>query len=162
MIVFSEALLRLVISRHVAALTCYNQNMKKHWIEFRESWVAEPMTFWVHKHIRGYSGQEMVYEPPLQKLFPGKGFPAFFVEVDGFTFRFASLQELQTCINVLSERNFPSSLRTSGYTKFLHVANNHWLNRLPKETKTWRYRQKAVKYLGKALEEFQNEVTKRP
>ncbi len=137
--------------------------MKKHWIEYRESWAAEPMTYWVHARVDGPTrNAPPSFEPPLPKPVPGEGYAAFFVEVDGFTFRFASLHEIKECINILSQKLFPSSLRTSGAAKFLHVANNHWLNRLPKETKTWRYRQKAVKYMGKALEEFQKEVTKRP
>jgi hypothetical protein len=133
--------------------------MKRYWIEYRESWESEPMTFWTHRHLEGHSWHDAKsYEPPLPKPVPGKGFAAFFVEIDGFTFRFASLQEIQTCIEILSQKNFPSSLRTSGASKFLHVANNHWLNRLPKETKSWRYRQKAIKYLSKALTDFQKQI----
>ena len=36
--------------------------------------------------------------------------------------------------------------------------DEHWLRKMPDETKPWRYREKAVKYLTRALREFERKV----
>ncbi|RYG65085.1 hypothetical protein EON80_18025 [bacterium] len=135
--------------------------MKRHWIEYRQRYTSQPMSGWVHRPVLGLSRQApTVFHPPLPKPVPGEGFAVFFVEIDGFTFRFASLDEISEFIAIMSQKLFPSSLRTSGLPNNLHIANNHWLNRLPKKTKTWRYRQKAVKTMIKALADFEKELAR--
>lgn len=61
----------------------------------------------------------------------------------GFVFHFASLYELDACVQILSRKNLPPS-----------TPNGHWLSRLPGWVKTWRYREKAVKALSQARKEF--------
>src|SRR5438876_376761 len=57
--------------------------MKRHWIEFTEDWTPGPMTVWVHIPSKS---DPAVFSPPPPLWIPGKGFPVYFVEVDGFTF----------------------------------------------------------------------------
>jgi hypothetical protein len=131
--------------------------MKNFRIEYTEEWQRGPMTFWVHIEADGRPWYEAtVFTPAAPSPIPGKGYPRFFVEVDGFTFEFASLDELEVCIDTLSQKLLPSTqcetqIRGTGPGK-------HWLNRLPAGTHSWRYRQKAVKVLRKAREDFQAQV----
>ncbi len=106
-----------------------------------------PRSLWLFK-------SRIVAVPPLSKGLSGKGYPLYFVEIDGFTFRFSSLAELRVCIAMLEQKHLPTTIRLSD----LHGGagpNSHWLSRLPKETKSWRYREKAISYLSKALFEFE-------
>jgi hypothetical protein len=80
---------------------------------------------------------------------PGKGYAVYYVEVDGFVFRFASLDEMRVCIDVLGKKLLPSTLRLARERG--GDAREHWLRKMPEETKPWRYREKAVKHLGRAL-----------
>ena len=85
--------------------------MKRHWIEFYDDRPKSPLSFWVHRPADGtavwiYASE---FDPPLQPLVPGKGYPCFFVEFDGFTFEFASLEEIRHCIAVLGQRHLPRS-----------------------------------------------------
>jgi hypothetical protein len=88
----------------------------------------------------------------------GGRYATFFVELDGFTFRFASLAELDHCVEILSQRVLPTSRRLSEIRGTGYGPNNHWLSRLPKGTKTWKHRQKAVAYLGVARNNFTKQV----
>ena len=125
--------------------------MKRQWIEYGESWKPEPLSYWVHIEVDGF------HDPPLPKPVPGKSYATFFVELDGFTFRFASLGELDHCVDILSRRVLPTSRRPSEIRGAGYGPNNHWLSRLPKGTKSWKYRQKAVSYLKEAREVFARE-----
>ncbi|MBM0744484.1 hypothetical protein JOY44_23225 [Phormidium sp. CLA17] len=134
--------------------------MKKHWIEYRESWARhEPMTFWVHVEADGkawYNAEE--FDPPAPKPLPGRGWPVYCVEFDGFTFRFASLAELDVCVATLSRKILPTTRRLSTERGMSAGPNSHWLSRMPKGTKSWRYREKAVRYLTEAREDFVRET----
>jgi hypothetical protein len=72
-----------------------------------------------------------------------RGWRRYYVTIDGFEFRFSALAELRHCADVLALKNLPPA-----------HPNGHWLSRLPGWTKTWRYRQKAVKGPEKALALF--------
>lgn len=113
------------------------------------------MSFWVHRPADRkpwYDSKE--FDPPVNPV-PGKGYPHYYVEVNGFVFRFASLAELSVCISTLGKKHLPSTDRE---TQDLGTGpGKHWLNKLPAEVKPWRYREKAVAYLKKALSEFENE-----
>jgi hypothetical protein len=109
------------------------------------------MTFWVHIEADGKPwSQAGVLDPPAPKPVPGRGWPIFHVEFDDFTFRFASLAELDVCVETLSKKLLPTSLRLSAKRAAGVGPNGHWLSRLPKHTKSWRYRERAVKYLEEA------------
>ncbi len=116
--------------------------MKRHWIEYTETWTPSPMSYWVR---------------PLSRIrIPGKGYPTFCVEVDDFTFRFASLNEMQACIEVLGKKLLPNTLRLAQQRNA--DPDEHWLRKMPEHTRPWRYREKAVKYLEKAMTAFHKEV----
>ena len=116
--------------------------MKRHWTEYTETWTPSPMSYWVR--------------PLSRTRIPGKGYPTFCVEVDDFTFRFASLNEMQVCIEVLGKKLLPNTLRLAQQRNA--DPDEHWLRKMPEHTRPWRYREKAVKYLEKAMTAFQKEV----
>lgn len=120
--------------------------MKKQRIEYSAEPVQSAMTFWV---TRGdHDGVTASPQPPV----PGRGYPLFYVEVDGFEFQFSSLLEIRACIHVLSQKLLPTTLALA---KGSGALNRHWLSRLPGWVKEWKYRQKAVKQLAAALPEFE-------
>jgi hypothetical protein len=134
--------------------------MKRHAIQYTDKWYPGPMSFWVHvefKPRRG--GRARTFTPPLPKPVPGKGYARYFVEVDGLVFEFASLDELDVCIATLSEK---ALLPTDRETQARGTGPaQHWLNRLPPGTHSWRYRQKAVKALEQARKDFREQVSAR-
>jgi len=79
--------------------------MKKHWIDIQDTQPYCPMTSWVYRSVDGKPWFEaQTFEPPKQTSVPGKGFPVFKVECDGFTFEFSSIAEIHVCIETLSKR----------------------------------------------------------
>ena len=115
--------------------------MKKHWIEYTEKRMASPISYWVYiEKDSQYWYQATEFDPPLPRAIPGEGYPYYYVEIDGFTFRFASLAEIDHCIDILSRKLLPTtlSLREARDTTLL---NKHWLSRLPGKVKSWKYRQ---------------------
>jgi hypothetical protein len=110
------------------------------------------MTSWVHVPTPSDPTQLI---PPVPGRIPGQGFAIYFVEVDGFTFQFASLEELRVCIDVLGKRLLPNTLMLAKQRG--GDPDQHWLRKMPDETKPWRYREKAVKYLARALMDFERE-----
>ena len=124
--------------------------MKRHWIEYAETWTPGPMTPWVHVPA---SSDPSTLIPPSPARIPGKGYPIYFVEIDGFTFQFASLDELRVCIDVLGKKLLPNTLLLA--KQRAGDPDQHWLRKMPDATKPWRYREKAVKYLEKALTDFE-------
>lgn len=130
--------------------------MKRHWIEYQETRPRSPMTGWVHRRVaaRDNLAGEIVRDPPLPAVVGGKGFPKFHVECDGFTFTFASLAEIRTCMQVLGQKHMP---RVGDLTDGTAL-NGHWLSRLPARVKPWKYREKAVAYLGEAMAAFEQEI----
>ena len=117
------------------------------------------MTYWVHREVDGkpwYDAED--FDPPRQKVAPGRGYPVFKAEIDGFTFEFASLPEIRACIDTLGEKLLPTSLKLTRKRGSARGPNTHWLSRLPKDVKSWRYREKAVTYLRKALADFEGKL----
>ena len=114
------------------------------------------MTFWVHQAADGepwYRSRR--FDPPAPRPVPGRGWPYFFAELDGFTFEFASLDEIDFCIARLGMRHLPD---TEPETRLVSGPNAYWQNRLPGWVLTWRYRQKAVKYLAGCRAAFEQSV----
>lgn len=135
--------------------------MKRHWIEYTDNFQLSPMTIWVHRGQKGkpwFENKPDEYSPPLPKPVPGLGYANFQVEFDGMNFQFSSLTEMDELIRVFSMKNMPSSTRLSQKTGEKVGPNQHWLSRLPAETKAWKYREPAVEYLKKARKEFSNSL----
>lgn len=126
-------------------------------LEYTDKWLREPMTFWVQVECDGRPWHEAEsFDPPAPRPVAGKGYPSFFVEADGLTFEFASLQELAVCIATLSQKTLPSTDRETQKRGTGPV--RHWLNRLPPGTHSWRYRKKAVRILREAEGHFHTEI----
>jgi hypothetical protein len=131
--------------------------MKRHAIRYTDEWCAGPMSFWVHVQNKPRRrGEQPSFRPPLPRPVPGKGYPHYYVEVDGFVFEFASLNELDVCIATFSQKALPSTDRETAARGT--GPSPHWLNRLPPGTHRWRYRFKAVKAFQQAREDFQELV----
>ncbi|MGB5811714.1 MAG: hypothetical protein WBG86_14350, partial [Polyangiales bacterium] len=127
---------------------------KRHWVEYSESWTASPMSYWVHIETQGDWANAAGHVPSLPKPVPGKGFARYFIENDGMAFQFSSLDELRACIEVLSKKNLPTSAQLASQRPGTVGPNSHWLSRLPAKTKSWKYREPAVAYLGRCLKEW--------
>jgi hypothetical protein len=112
------------------------------------------MTYWVHVPVDGSFYSAEVFDPPLPPVIGGKGYPVFLIEVDGFTWRFSSLAELRACITTLAQKHLPTTIRLSE-ERGGAGPNGHWLSRLPRKTKSWRYRERAVAYMQKVLADFE-------
>ena len=126
--------------------------MKQHYIRYMEKRQAGPLSCWVHKRMGSEPWYAAgAYDPPLPKVVPGKGYPYYFVEFDNFTFEFASLDELDACVATLSQKNLPDTTQETEAGKT--GPGSHWLNKLPGKTKSWHFREKAIKYLQEARED---------
>ena len=128
--------------------------MKRFYTVYSDHWKPGPMSFWVHLPTDPASSwyDSKRFEPPLPGPVPGKGWARYFVEFDGFTFEFASLAEMDVCIATLGQKNLPSTDRE---TRERNTGpGSHWLNTLPSKVKPWRYRERAVEYLGEARRAF--------
>ena len=130
--------------------------MKKFWVEYAERWQDEPLAYWVHRE-RGnrpwYEAND--FAPPAPNPVPGKGYAIYSVEIDGMIFRFSSIAQLEHCIDILGRKLLPRTIDLSADRGTSKGPNSHWLSRLPKKAKPWRYREKATKYLREVLAEIQ-------
>ncbi|MDP9353391.1 MAG: hypothetical protein M3P51_17865 [Chloroflexota bacterium] len=126
--------------------------MKRHYVTYTAGWEPSPMGYWIHSPVRENLGEPIIsYEKPLPRPVPDKGYPHYHVEVDRFTFEFASLDELDACAELLSREHLHSPYRLtrdsgSGY---------HRLSKLPGDVKSWRYREKATEYMRRARRDFE-------
>ena len=133
--------------------------MKNRWITFTDKWQPSPLSYWVHVESDGRPWHAAAeFDPPLPRPVPGQGFARYYIEFDGCTFEFASLDELRTCIATLRQKLLPTTIRLSQDRGGEMGPNSHWLSRLPAKTKPWRYRERAVAYMEKSLAHFQREV----
>jgi hypothetical protein len=95
--------------------------MKRHWIEFGDSWRRGPMSYWVHVEADGQPNCAATrFDPPTPARIAGRGYARFYVEAEGATLYFASLDELRVCIATMSQRVLPSTL---GETRQRGVTN---------------------------------------
>jgi len=133
--------------------------VKRHWIEYTDERRSSPMTYWVHTGPDGEHWRETsTPSPPLPPPVPGRGFPSLYVEYQGFTFTFASLHELDVCVDTLSMKNMPTSIQLSAARGSGAGPNRHWLSRLPATVTPWKYREGATKYLRRARIDFEREL----
>lgn len=129
--------------------------MTRHWVEYGDAWAAGPLSFWVHVEVDGRPWNRAArFDPPLPGPVPGRGYARFYAEVEGFTFYFASLEEVRACIRVLGQRVLPTTVREASERRGGVGPNPHWLSRLPSRLLPWRRRQKIVRYLKEAYADF--------
>jgi hypothetical protein len=122
------------------------------WIEHTESWRNAPMAFWVHLE----KGKEPWYsatdfDPPAP-LPDGKlGYRVLCVESQKMVFRFTSLDQLNTCIQTLSQKPLPSTKRLAAQRNAQVGPNSHWLSSLPANVKSAKGRTKVVQDLSSVV-----------
>jgi len=134
--------------------------MSKSKLIYTESRKISPVSYWVHygmdEHDRPYS-QCDDYTPPFPPKDPVKGYPYLLVTVIGFELEFASSLELDHCIEILMQRNLPTTTYLSEQRGTGQGPNSHWLSRLPSELKSWSKRERIVAALIKAKEKLLSE-----
>jgi len=116
-------------------------------LEYRDKRQITPLTPWVHKGVDAMYWTATVFDPPMPKATLGKGWPVWVVEHRGRELVFASPEEIEHAIDVLSRKILPSP-RELGKA-YLSV-NSHWLSRLHASFKPWKVRQELVKRLKQA------------
>jgi hypothetical protein len=121
--------------------------MKIYQVVYSDKYDPSPVTYWVHQ----LSLPKAVTYPYPEPI-PGKGYYNILVELDGFVWRFASVEELFHVIQTLGKRNLDNPAQLSR-TKKITNPTEHWLAKLPARVKAWKYREKAVKYLNQVLNE---------
>ena len=127
--------------------------MNRHWIEYHDRWQDSPLSFWVHTGQDSTAASEgPISAPPKPGPVPGKGYATLHVECDGFVFQFSSLAEVDHCIDVISQRNLPSTIRLTKAGPGGKGPNGHWLSRLPANVKPWSYRERAIRRISAARE----------
>jgi hypothetical protein len=87
----------------------------------------------------------------------------FFVRVCSFTFEFHSLKQIEACLEYYSQKIHPSS-RLPVYTESYggdHWETQRWFEQLPMYLLEEPKRQKVMKALASALEQFEAEGFKR-
>jgi hypothetical protein len=129
--------------------------MKKWRIEFNDKYTSSPLSYWVHEHIDcGVWLQATVFEPPLPRPIPGKGYPLLIVNALGCELRFASVAEVEHFLAIIRQKNLPTSRQLSSHRSGNHGPNSHWLSRLPSSLKPWSKRQRIIPVVEDALEVF--------
>jgi hypothetical protein len=114
-----------------------------------------PLSVWVHRGV-GEDEPAWIDGPEHSPPFPGgtplKGYPYLIVTVLGFDLEFASGQELDHCIEILSRKNLPTSRALSRVRGASHGPNRHRLSRFPATLKLWAKRERIVSGLTSARE----------
>lgn len=144
--------------------------MKKRKITYTKDFLSSPATYWVHFEQEAFDGfKDTQFKPPIPSPIKGLGYARFWVEYHDLKLVFASLAELQHTIEILSQKNLPtttslSKKRNAQSPKMVSFnpernqwtvgPNKHWLSRLPSECKSWKFRQGLVDYLRISLKEF--------
>ena len=112
-----------------------------------------PMTYWVHKGVDEENHRYadcLAFEPPLPPKDPLKGYPFLTVTVLSFDMVFASSDEMKHFIEVMQQKNLPTTTFLSEQRGVAIGPNSHWLSRFPAKLKTWTKRQKLVDAVKKA------------
>ncbi len=133
--------------------------MKNYEISYSDDWRSFPMAYWVHIENDGkpwFASEE--FTPPAPKKEVNGRYKVYSIEVDGFTFVFSSMEQLDHCIEILSRKLLPTTGALSEKRPGHMGPNTHWLSRLPAHVKPWTYRQKAIKHLTKVRDELNEQV----
>lgn len=129
--------------------------MKKWKIVFREKYIPGPMSFWVHKNpdseIWDYSTE---FSPELPKPVPLKGYPELEIYFSKIKLRFTSINEAEHFLEVITQKNMPTSSQLSRQRGEGYGPNSHWLSRLPSKIKPWAKRKKIIPVLKEGIYEF--------
>ena len=119
--------------------------MSKWRIEYRPEYQRTPMSFWVHKNLDGDAWiRSKNFDPPLPEAIPCKGFPCLVVDALGTELTFASIEEAKHFLDVIGQKNMPTTEQLSRQRTEAKGPNSHWLSRLPAGLKPWSKRQKII------------------
>ena len=114
-------------------------DVKRYWITYSATRQASPMSY-------------NVLMPSSHRV--AEGYPMLWVEIDDFTFRFASVHEVQHMIDVFRPLMLPRRhVWPDGSVSEFRNQNSHWLSRLPAEVKARKFRLKTIEYLEEILPE---------
>lgn len=116
-------------------------------VDYRDKPWISPLTPWVHKGVDASYWKATIFDPPMPKQTLGKGWPAWVIEHRGRELVFASPQEIEHAIDILSRKILPVT-RDLGMPH--RAVNSHWLSRLHSSFKPWKVRQELVKQLKQA------------
>ena len=126
-------------------------------IEFGENYCSSPVSFWVHRHLdHDVWADATSFEPPLPQAIVGKGFPRLIIDAFGTELEFASIEEVEHCRQVLSQKNMPTTRQLASLRRSSLGPNSHWLSRFPAGLKSWRKREKLLPLLDAGIVEFRN------
>ena len=126
--------------------------MTKWRIEYNDEFVSSPLTYWVHDTVDGQPWSDSaVYEPPLPSVIGGKGYAQLYVDILGVEIMFSSVEEVEHFLDVIKRKNMPT---THQLTKDSSDLNRHWLSRFPSKLLAWRKREKYIKTVESALDDF--------
>ncbi len=130
--------------------------MKKLRIKYTEEYTPSPLSYWVHEHLDSDSWHEASeYEPALPKAIPCKGFPVLLIEGLGVELQFSSIEEVHHFLEIISQKNMPTSLQLSQKRNTTYGPNGHWLSRLPAKLKSWNKREKLIPLIKEGLIELE-------
>jgi len=126
--------------------------MKKWRIEYFREYRPGPLSFWVHRHLDNEVWTlASKYDPALPKAIPSMGFPVLFVDAPGTELRFASIAEVEHFLEVIGQKNMPTSMQLTKRRNASYGPNGHWLSRLPSALKPWRQREKLIPVIESGL-----------
>ena len=133
-------------------------NMAKHLIKFNKDYVSSPLSFWVHidepHNGRWIWDSAQKHHPELPKPVFSKGYPMLVVDALGHELRFSSIEEIEHFLEVITQKNMPSSSKLASQRRMSTGLNSHWLSRLPAKFKSWNNRQKYIPHIQDGLDAF--------
>jgi hypothetical protein len=89
------------------------------------------------------------YDPPLPKSVVGEGFKNFKIEVKGYVLNFSSIEEIDHCIELFSNKVLPTTYQMSQNSWTKGFQHTHWLSKFPGDLKSFKNREIIIKLLGK-------------
>ena len=129
--------------------------MSKWHIVYNKELTTTPISFWVHANVDSDTWHDASsYDPPFPKRIPMKGFPLLVVENKGYLLEFASVFEAEHFLEVIGQKNMPSTNELSRIRSDDYGPIRHWLSRLPSKLKPWTKRKKLISVVEAALQEY--------
>ena len=131
--------------------------MSKWRIEYRDEFKGTPVSFWVHKNLDDMVWtQANRFDPPLPAPVADKGYRYLVVDALGTELEFASVEEAEHVLSVLSQKNMPSTTQLSRERTASYGPNRHWLSRFPCKLKPWSKRQKLIPLIEGGIHELKS------
>jgi hypothetical protein len=152
------------------ALPCLYIAMKSAKLSYSRIFPETPISIWAGARIFGWTRESTPggqYKRPRRVQHPfvhqRKIWCLLTIHFHGIDLLFATPRELDQFIHVMERNPLPSGWAlVPGWA--YGRPNRHWLSRLPKHTKTWKYRQAVCKYLreNKIVQEFRDFYEEQP